>query len=205
MMAGWKRRILGVTVISAGVCAALPFRNDNANSPVGTRAAAELLGSEASRAGELTLQLTIPSGPSPAPTDARPSVVTPAVLQATTSLQSQEVVPDDLRTPPPLPSSFETFAGEVKAVLDASEPSSGDEEPERRHRIADGDTLEAIAERYLGSRSEWRSIFSHNEGVLADPAILPIGEEIRIPPTSTRSSHHDDRLVPIPAGLLNRE
>lgn len=204
-MAGWKRRILGITVISAGVCAALPFRNDNANSPVDTRDAAENSGSIASRTSELTLQLTIPSGPSSTPTAARAAEVTPAVLHPMPSLQPQGVRQDDLQTPPPLASSFETFAGAVTAVLEASEASTKREEPERRHRIADGDTLEAIAERYLGTRSEWRSIFAHNDGVLADPAILPIGKEIRIPPTSTMSSHDNDRLVPIPPGLLNRE
>jgi nucleoid-associated protein YgaU len=131
--------------------------------------------------------------------------VTPAVLQPMPSLQPQEVRRDDVQTPPQLASSFETFAGAIPVALEASVPSAERTSPQRRHRIADGDTLESIAERYLGTRSEWRSIFAHNDRVLTDPAILPIGEEIRIPPTSTTSSLGDDRLVPIPPGLLNRE
>jgi nucleoid-associated protein YgaU len=112
---------------------------------------------------------------------------------------------EDLETPPQIASSFETFAGAIPVALEAPVTLTKRDEPERRHRIADGDTLEAIAERYLGTRTEWRSIFAHNDGILTDPAILPIGEEIKIPIVITTSSHDDDRLVPIPPGLLNRD
>ncbi|MBI2478001.1 MAG: tail protein X, partial [Planctomycetia bacterium] len=94
--------------------------------------------------------------------------------------------------------------GATPVALEAAVPLTIRDEPARVHRIADGDTLETIAERYLGDRREWRSIFSHNHEILTDPAILPIGQEIRIPASAT-SPHDDDRLVPIPPGLLNRD
>lgn len=80
------------------------------------------------------------------------------------------------------------------------------DEAEQRHRIADGDTLEAIAERYLGSPSRWQVILEANGELLTDRNILPIGQEIRIPHVRDPSpTSPDDHLVPIPPGLLGRE
>ena len=53
---------------------------------------------------------------------------------------------------------------------------------ERRHRIADGDTLPRLAERYLGSAERYLEIYEHNRDVLRTPGELPIGLELRIPP-----------------------
>ena len=202
-MAGWKRRILGITVIAGGVCAALPFRNDSPQVTDDSREAAKIARSSAAGT-ELTLQLTIPIGSEPVESAARQPDVAPAVLKQVSSAQPQEVRQDDLQVPPQLASSFESFAGTVPVAVEATEPLSKRDEPERRHRIADGDTLETIAERYLGKRSEWRSIYAHNDGVLTDPAVLPIGKEIKIP-AAAASASEDDHLVPIPAGLLNRD
>ena len=52
----------------------------------------------------------------------------------------------------------------------------------RSHRIVDGDTLEILAERYLGSVSRSGEIFAANRAVLTKPELLPIGEWIHIPP-----------------------
>lgn len=202
-MAGWKRRILGISVISAGVCAALPFRNDMANSPVATPEKATMSRSYAS-GNELTLQLTIPIDPGTLPIADREPEVTPAVLKAAPSLQAQEVRRDDLQAPPQLASTFETFVGTAPVTLETSVSSTKTDQPERRHRIADGDTLESIAKRYLGTRNEWRSIYSYNEDLLTDPAVLPIGKEIKIP-AKAANSYDDDRLVPIPPELLKRD
>jgi nucleoid-associated protein YgaU len=51
------------------------------------------------------------------------------------------------------------------------------------HRIVDGDTLAALAQRYLGSPARAREIFDANRNVLSDPELLPIGAELKIPPT----------------------
>jgi nucleoid-associated protein YgaU len=52
---------------------------------------------------------------------------------------------------------------------------------DRRHRIADGDTLPRLAERYLGSAERYLEIYEHNRDVLHSPDELPIGVELRIP------------------------
>jgi nucleoid-associated protein YgaU len=53
--------------------------------------------------------------------------------------------------------------------------------PQRVHKIVDGDTLPALAERYLGSANRANDIFKVNRDVLSDPELLPIDGELRIP------------------------
>jgi len=50
------------------------------------------------------------------------------------------------------------------------------------HKIRDGDTLSALAQRYLGSPARAVEIFDANREVLSDPELLPIGTELKIPP-----------------------
>lgn len=49
------------------------------------------------------------------------------------------------------------------------------------HKIVDGDTLRSLAERYLGSADRSGEILEANRDVLANPEILPIGLELKIP------------------------
>jgi nucleoid-associated protein YgaU len=49
------------------------------------------------------------------------------------------------------------------------------------HKIIDGDTLASLAERYLGSASRAMEIYEANRNVLANPALLPIDVELKIP------------------------
>jgi len=55
----------------------------------------------------------------------------------------------------------------------------------RRHRIAEGDTLAQLAEKYLGSRDRYLDLFQANADVLFDPRLIPIGVEIVIPDRTT--------------------
>lgn len=55
----------------------------------------------------------------------------------------------------------------------------------RRHRIAEGDTLTRLAEKYLGSRDRYLDLFQANAEVLFDPRLIPIGVEIVIPDRDT--------------------
>ena len=51
----------------------------------------------------------------------------------------------------------------------------------RIHKVAEGDTLELLAERYLGSADRAMEIFALNRDVLTVPDALPIGDELKIP------------------------
>ncbi|HEY6564333.1 MAG TPA: hypothetical protein VIY86_07530 [Pirellulaceae bacterium] len=52
---------------------------------------------------------------------------------------------------------------------------------ERYHRIIEGETLESISARYLGSPDRALEIFATNRDRLTHPDILPLGLQIRIP------------------------
>lgn len=53
--------------------------------------------------------------------------------------------------------------------------------PARRHVIRDGDSLESLAERFLGNADRAGEIFDANRGLLTRRDLLPIGVEITIP------------------------
>jgi nucleoid-associated protein YgaU len=56
------------------------------------------------------------------------------------------------------------------------------ESQEKTHRIADGDTLPKLAERYLGRADRSIELFEYNRDVLRTQDVLPIGADLRIPP-----------------------
>ena len=53
--------------------------------------------------------------------------------------------------------------------------------PPRIHRIVDGDTLDALAERYLGTADRAAEIYEANRDRLISPTVLPIGVTVEIP------------------------
>ncbi len=71
----------------------------------------------------------------------------------------------------------------------------------RRHKIADGDTLSGLAVRYLGSADRYREIYELNRETLANPDLLPIGTELKIPAVgskvSTPGSINNRPMVPV--------
>lgn len=70
------------------------------------------------------------------------------------------------------------------------------------HRIADGDTLEGLAQRYLGAAARADEIYRANRDVLSRPDILPIGAELKIPPRGPAAQQEQPvgrPLMPIPS------
>ena len=55
------------------------------------------------------------------------------------------------------------------------------------HVIEDGDTLESLAERYLGSAERAEELYEANRDRLLQPDVLPIGIELVIPRTGRES------------------
>ena len=49
------------------------------------------------------------------------------------------------------------------------------------HRIQDGDTLRTLAKHYLGDDDLAASIYDANRSILASPDLLPLGQQLRIP------------------------
>jgi nucleoid-associated protein YgaU len=53
--------------------------------------------------------------------------------------------------------------------------------PDQTHTIVDGDTLQNLAQHYLGRTDRYMELFQYNRDVLRNPEVLPIGAELRIP------------------------
>jgi nucleoid-associated protein YgaU len=66
--------------------------------------------------------------------------------------------------------------------------------PTTRHRIVEGDTLQRLAEQYLGDRERYLDLYKANSDVLIHPRLLPIGIEIVIPGQSNTLAmdEHED-------------
>jgi phage tail protein X len=62
------------------------------------------------------------------------------------------------------------------------------EDEAHTHTVVDGDTLAALAERYLGSSARAEEIYQANRDVLRDPKLLPIGVELKLPPRAGRAA-----------------
>lgn len=67
----------------------------------------------------------------------------------------------------------------------------------RRHRVADGDTLVGLAQRYLGSAEYARLIYEANCDLLSDPDLLPIGLELKIPEAPSEEPAPRDVAAPL--------
>jgi LysM repeat protein len=175
-------------VIFGGVGVALLFRHDpSEGQPTAPSAAEQLLlhprgGPAASPA------LPWPGG-SPS-VGAEPSGPRPTVLKP----QTQE-------TQPPTPghdlsgradqstSSWGTSRGmSMEMLLPRHDPPAAP----RTHTIVDGDSLPALAQRYLGSAERYMELFEANRNVLTSPGVLPIGTRLAIPPTSAPRERRAD-------------
>jgi len=91
----------------------------------------------------------------------------------------------NLVPPPALPVSFQPSATTAEASSWRPEPVSRLPRPKsqpRPYRLRDGDTLEKIADRLLGSRQRANEIFELNRSLLTRPDLLPVGMMIMLPP-----------------------
>jgi nucleoid-associated protein YgaU len=94
------------------------------------------------------------------------------------------VTPTDQPAPPPelpktYPSSGQPLNTRWGTSLSEKLPETASAPP--THKIIDGDTLELLAERYLGSASRAMEIYEANRSVLAHPKVLPIDTVLKIP------------------------
>lgn len=90
------------------------------------------------------------------------------------------VTPLDRHEPPP--SLASDYPEPDRSAGLYSGATAGTTDGPQTHKIVDGDTLAALAERYLGSSARAQEIYEANRDVLHDPMLLPIGAELKIPP-----------------------
>ena len=78
--------------------------------------------------------------------------------------------------PPPV-----TIPGDILETGVRGQPSFAGAGEARYHQIQDGDTLRALAERYLGDAGQDKAIYELNRSILVSPDLLPLGRTLRIP------------------------
>ena len=95
---------------------------------------------------------------------------------------------DGGKSPPPLAAKYPETDRPSESRRGASIDLMLPAKETHTHTIVDGDTLAALAQRYLGSPARASEIFDANRNVLSDPELLPIGAELKIPPSDARRS-----------------
>jgi len=197
------RVVLALGIVTAGTAAALLFRHP----------APPTNGPAAGPGGPLVLRGPMGAGP------VAPDLVTPSrprtrrtPADATTMPRAAPVAAGatlDAREPPPLLAESYPEAPLLSSSRWGTSMAFGfsgfgeDERSGRTHKIVDGDTLDALAERYLGSADRAAEIYRANQHLLPSPDMLPIGVELQIPPRESRlrssaESFGQAPLVPIP-------
>jgi nucleoid-associated protein YgaU len=177
MMDPAVKTAMAFCVLLAGVCAAMLFRRDPA--PAVPNAAEPLL---IRPRADMPAAVQPPIGTGRATAVGRPSSGASARGRATTV-----VTPFDRREPPPTladsyPETDRPVSSRWGMSMDMVLPTvTPGDEATRSHKIVDGDTLAALAERYLGSVDRAKEIYEANRNVLANPELLPIGAELKIP------------------------
>ena len=195
------RIVLGTGVILGGISLALLFRHPAAPVGVPPPGATEPL---------VLRQRLLPAAPTPAwrydnSPAARPA--DPVVAQAPPAAQPRSDEPPSLaRTYPDAP-PIPTSRWGNSLGMGGDWPSA--EELVRTHTVVDGDTLAALAERYLGSPGRASEIYNANRLLLPSPDVLPIGVELTIPPrargATTVGASPEPALVPVPPRALKEQ
>jgi nucleoid-associated protein YgaU len=174
------RIAVAASVILGGAGLALVFRHTGSNPATIPPASADLLLRDpAQSAAEELRDEASPARFSPS----RSEVPQPGAASGTPS--PTVVMPVRPEVPPPeLPRSFP--GGNTSSwgpPMMMGPPTAGPPPQSVRHKIIDGDTLASLAQRYLGSKDRYLEIFEANRDVLHSPDLLPIGVQLKIPPT----------------------
>ena len=177
---------LAFCVLLAGVCAALLFRRDPAQpAPAVPQPAEQLL---------IHPQAEPHVGEVPAEAPGRTSPAAQRTASRAAGRAATIVPPSDRLEPPPAladsyPRSARLAGARWGMSMDMVLPAdAASDDTARTHTIVDGDTLAALAQRYLGSAARAMEIYEANRDVLTSPALLPIGSELKIPPRRVPSA-----------------
>jgi nucleoid-associated protein YgaU len=170
---------LGVVVF--GLVAALPFREPATGQPEMKPVVAPV--PLPLRRPDVPLALATAGEHSPA---SGLSQASPPASEVRTIPPASETMADRLNVAPPpaMPIAFHPITDELKPTSWKPTPPVV-ERPStnpRKYVLRDGDSLERLAERFLGDKSRAEEIFAMNRHVLSRVDLLPVGAEIVLPP-----------------------
>ena len=213
-------RIMGFLLILGGVCAALPFQKLASHPAPHSRSS----NSESIewRSNDFTLEVAAQARPLTGADDPLDRPKSPAFGSGNRAVINSRASLDNITQPPALAGDYESAAANailsdrVIGNLEATPPVTNDGVPATTtsplesvaitHEIVDGDTLEDLAEKHLGSRVRWTEIYNANPEILDNPEVLPVGVTIVILPRMRASDSENvlmaDSLVPISNGDL---
>jgi len=195
--------VLVSIIVALGVLAAMQFPKSGVDTAASVTAAPKPTPLPLRR--PIPLQVAVETGDSPAastevsptpdtelnPLDripaimgATPPFIEPSDLSAEDLLQAEEATPpaaEIAETPPCVDDASSSPSDEAPTFRIAAAEPPPSSRSDVRHRIVDGDTLTALAEKYLGGGDRRLEIYDANRDVLPSPDLLPIGIEIAIP------------------------
>lgn len=199
------RIVVAAAVLTAGIACAALFRRDQRDLPRPTSSPTAETTSGTVELGPINSpqameQLAVgrqSNAASPSPSMLRPSggkgadgavpaplATRPAQPEASRRTDSPTSLPSSRTAAPSIPSMAPTFpgAGNLRPSRVGDLPPTWSRRSDHRvHQVADGDTLESIAERYFGSALHADDIRRANSEALSNPRVLPIGIELVIP------------------------
>ena len=188
-----QKTVIVLAMLAGAICAALPFLRPSSPETAQRSADGEQLQLRGVDTDEKFVNPISASEGTPAPAEL---AVAPVAADLEAPVVSRLPSLGRISPPPLLETGYPQELGPAVPLgapsfgapeeLPSSE-SSGDEivaAPRRRHKIRDGDTLESLARRYLGSQNRGDEIYAANRNVLPQRDLLPIGIEIIIPDQS---------------------
>jgi nucleoid-associated protein YgaU len=195
--------LLVIGVLAVGVAAAWPFRH---KTPPAALSAAPPTSDLPPPVREITLQVSpladvspaVGLEPPPPPITAHAAPRKPLRLE--TSDQPLAPTLETLGSPPQMPEMYQsllrTSADPTPTMTTSAAQPSWTNRPAyarrrpKEHRIVDGDTLPALAERYLGDAAQVDELYELNRDILPSRDLLPVGKRLRIP-------RSDSSLTPV--------
>ncbi len=178
MMDPAVKTALAFCVLLAGVCAAMLFHHDRPRPAVPDSNAEE----------ELLLRYRVDAGIRPKGAGRSARALWSATEAAASPRPATVVTPLDRHEPPPslapdYPKTDRPVSSRWGASMEMMLPITAPADATARtHKVVDGDTLTALADRYLGSAARAQELYEANRDVLHDPELLPIGVELKLPP-----------------------
>lgn len=192
-----KKLLIVSLVLALGLGLAWPFRNS----------AAKFVPTQPRKTPVLPISEAVTHRPSPAPTVAPSAPTLPTVprqVPATMTSSTEEAIVDpsevgfDVESHPALAQEQRGESSEPTTPTNRPADATREARPayatarstmaddaawpeEVIHVVRNGDTLEKLAQRYLGDAGRALELFDLNREQLTNPHLLPIGAELRIP------------------------
>jgi nucleoid-associated protein YgaU len=168
---------LGLCILLIGICVAMLFRSERPHpTPDSPSTAQPVL---------LRYRADAPAKTTRSPAAVRSDLTCQASQESAAAQTVTIVAPSQRREPPPslspdYPTSARPTVSHWNMSMEMMLPVARSS-PATTHTVVDGDTLPTLAQRYLGSSVRANEIFDANRDVLRDPALLPIGIELKLP------------------------